>query len=98
MIYVYKNIIIKNNISLLNFLYDSDKIYSCINTERVMATYECDNCGMSVNATCAKCDEPLVDDSLNLDDGSSVQISKCPNGHGKIKSPMCCGNDMSCAI
>ena len=63
-----------------------------------MATYECDNCGMGVNATCAKCDEPLKDDSLKLDDGSSVQISKCQNGHGKIKSPMCCGSDMRCAI
>ena len=63
-----------------------------------MATYECDNCGMSVNATCAKCDEPLVDGSLKLDDESSVQISKCPNGHGKIKSPMCCGSDMNCSL
>ena len=50
-----------------------------------MATYECDNCGMAVNAACAKCDEPLVDDILTLDDGTEVQISKCPNDHGKIK-------------
>ena len=63
-----------------------------------MATYECDNCGMAVNAACAKCDEPLADDILTLDDGTEVQISKCPNGHGKIKSPMCCGQDMGCAI
>ena len=63
-----------------------------------MATYECDNCGMAVNATCATCDEPLMDDSLKLDDGSSVQISKCPNGHVKIKSPMCCGSDMNCSL
>ena len=63
-----------------------------------MATYECDNCGMAVNATCAKCDEPLMDDTLHLDDDNMVQISKCPNGHGKIKSPMCCGSDMNCAI
>ena len=63
-----------------------------------MATYECDNCGMAVNATCAKCDEPLVDDILTLDDGTEVQISKCPYDHGKIKSPMCCGQDMGCAI
>ena len=63
-----------------------------------MATYECDNCGMAVNAACAKCDEPLVDDILTLDDSTEVQISKCPNGHGKIKSPMCCGQDMGCAI
>jgi len=41
---------------------------------------------------------PLVDDILKLEDGAEVQISKCPNGHGKIKSPMCCGEDMSCKI
>jgi hypothetical protein len=35
-----------------------------------------------------------VNDSIQKDDGSSVQVSKCPNGHGKIKSPMCCGADM----
>jgi len=63
-----------------------------------MATYECDKCGMSVNATCGKCDEGLINDNLNLDNGSSVQISKCPNGHGKIKSPLCCGQDMSCTV
>ena len=48
-----------------------------------MATYECKACGMSVNATCAKCNEPLENDSLKKDDGSEVQISKCPTGHGK---------------
>ena len=53
---------------------------------------------MSVNATCAKCNEALVDDILKLDDGKEVQISKCPNEHGKIKSPLCCGQDMSCNI
>jgi hypothetical protein len=63
-----------------------------------MATYECSKCGMGVNASCAKCDSPLVDDVLELDDGKKVQISKCPNGHGKIKSPMCCGQDMTCSI
>lgn len=70
-----------------------------ISTKRVqkMATYECEKCGMSVNATCGKCDAPLANDSLKLDDGSQVQVSKCPNGHGKIKSPLCCGQDMTCA-
>ena len=52
-----------------------------------MATYECSKCGMSVNATCAKCNTQLVNDTLKLDDGTKVQISKCPNNHGKIKSP-----------
>lgn len=61
-----------------------------------MATYECKKCGMAVNATCAKCDAPLVNDNLQIDADTIVQISKCPNGHGKIKSPMCCGEDMSC--
>ncbi|MDA9292875.1 MAG: hypothetical protein GKR86_11525 [Ilumatobacter sp.] len=63
-----------------------------------MPTYECSACGMSVNATCGACNAPLVNDTIRRDDGSSVQISKCPNGDGKIKSPMCCGADMSCAV
>jgi hypothetical protein len=53
---------------------------------------------MSVNATCGHCNAPLENDNLKLPDGREVQISKCPNGHGKIKSPMCCGQDMSCSI
>lgn len=61
-----------------------------------MATYECSVCGMAVNASCAKCDEPLVNDMLQVDNGDKVQISKCPNDHGKIKSPLCCGQDMAC--
>ena len=52
---------------------------------------------MSVNAICDHCDEALFDASLTKDDGSTVQISECPNAHGKIKSPLCCGADMSCA-
>tara|TARA_B100000902_G_C27129545_1_gene822890 strand:+ start:806 stop:970 length:165 start_codon:yes stop_codon:yes gene_type:complete len=53
---------------------------------------------MSVNATCGKCNKPLENDILKKDDGSEVQISKCPVGHGKIKSPMCCGADMACTL
>jgi hypothetical protein len=63
-----------------------------------MATYECSVCGMAVNATCAHCGAPLVNGTLKLEDGSEVQISKCPNGHGKIKSPLCCGQDMTCTV
>lgn len=63
-----------------------------------MATYTCDKCGMSVNMTCGKCGDQLVHDTLNKDDGSSVAISKCPNEHGKVKSPLCCGQDMACPI
>lgn len=67
-------------------------------SESTMATYKCDKCDMAVNATCAHCDAPLDNDNLTLPDGRVVQISKCPNGHGKIKSPLCCGQDMSCSI
>ena len=63
-----------------------------------MATYECSKCGMSVNASCGKCETPLVNDNLKLEDGKQVQISKCPNDHGKIKSPLCCGQGMSCRV
>ena len=52
-----------------------------------MYTYECEKCGMSVNASCGKCDTPLENDHLTLDDGTTVQISKCPSCLGKIKSP-----------
>jgi hypothetical protein len=53
---------------------------------------------MSVNTTCGSCEAPLVDAVLVLDGGNEVRISECPNGHGKIKSPLCCGSDMSCAV
>ena len=60
-----------------------------------MATYECSKCGMSVNATCGKCEAPLVEDVIEVE-SDKVQVSKCPNDHGKIKSPSCCGQDMVC--
>ena len=41
---------------------------------------------------------PLVNDMHTTDDGTLVQISKCPNGHGKIKPPLCCGQDMTCTV
>jgi len=63
-----------------------------------MATYSCDKCNMSVNASCARCDTPLVNDELTKADGSKVQVSKCPECLGKIKSPLCCGQDMSCTL
>ena len=61
-----------------------------------MATYVCKSCEMAVNASCAKCDTPLVDGFLSLEDGTKVQVSRCPDCEGKIKSPSCCGVEMSC--
>lgn len=63
-----------------------------------MATYTCSKCGMSVDMTCGKCGKELVMDAIEKADGVKVQVSKCPEGHGKIKSPMCCGQDMTCEI
>lgn len=63
-----------------------------------VATYTCPSCGMGVDMTCASCGAALVNDTITKDDGSTVGVSKCPEGHGKIKSPMCCGQDMSCTL
>ena len=63
-----------------------------------MSTYACNKCGMSVNATCGKCNLPLVYGNLKLENGSSVQRYECPKQHGKIKSPLCCGQDMTCTV
>lgn len=63
-----------------------------------MATYTCSSCGMSVNLTCGHCGKPLANDSLTTAAGATVQISRCPDGHGKVKSPLCCGSDMTCAL
>ena len=63
-----------------------------------MATYTCQSCGMSVDITCATCGKELVHDTLTKDDGTKVAIAKCPEGHGKIKSPMCCAVDMTCSV
>jgi len=64
-----------------------------------MAKYECEKCGMSIGVmTCGKCETELSHSTITKPDGSSVHISECINGHGKVKSPMCCGQDMSCEI
>lgn len=43
---------------------------------------------------CAKCNAELVSDKITKEDGTIIQVAKCPNGCGKIKSPQCCGMDM----
>ncbi len=64
-----------------------------------MAAYTCDKCGMSIGTmTCGACGAELVHSSLSKGAGSTVHISECPNGHGKVKSPQCCGQDMTCTI
>ncbi|MBN96124.1 MAG: hypothetical protein CL928_18950 [Deltaproteobacteria bacterium] len=64
-----------------------------------MTAYTCEKCGMGVaGMTCAKCGKALVHDVLTKPDGSEVHVSKCPDDCGMIKSPMCCGADMSCSL
>ena len=43
-----------------------------------METYRCEKCDMALNASYASCTEPRVNGTLKLEDGSFVQISKCP--------------------
>ena len=60
--------------------------------------YKCDKCGMGVTGmSCVKCGKELVHDTINKD-GKDIHVSKCPDGHGMIKSPMCCGQDMACPV
>ena len=64
-----------------------------------MPVYKCKKCGMSVGSiTCGECSKELIHETLTLDGGKTVTVSQCPDGHGKIKSPMCCGEDMTCPI
>lgn len=58
----------------------------------------CEKCGMGVKGlTCSKCNADLVQDQINGKDGDEpVKVAKCPNGCGMIKSPTCCGQDMTC--
>ena len=60
-----------------------------------MIQYVCHNCEMTVKGlTCGSCGEALIHGTITTDAGDIVNVSKCPDGCGKIKSPQCCGNDM----
>ncbi len=64
-----------------------------------MADFTCEHCGMGVTGLkCAKCGKDLVHDHITKDDGTQVGVAKCPDGCGMIKSPMCCGHDMTCRV
>lgn len=56
--------------------------------------YQCKQCDMSVTGLqCGKCHCDLVHSSIDVD-GHAVQVSKCEQCSGMIKSPQCCGHDM----
>ena len=59
---------------------------------------KCKVCGMGVKGlTCSKCDASLTSDRITKEDNQQIQVAKCPNGCGQIKSPQCCGQDMVCS-
>ena len=64
-----------------------------------MSEYKCSHCGMGVvGMKCAKCGNDLIHNHITKDDGTKEGVAECPDGYGKIKSPMCCGYDMSCEL
>lgn len=64
-----------------------------------MAQYSCSVCGMSVGSmTCGKCGKELEHGTITTESGEVVHVSKCPDNHGMVKSPMCCATDMTCAV
>lgn len=61
--------------------------------------YTCGSCKMSVKGlTCGNCNEELVPGTITNEQGQAIQVSKCPNNCGMIKSPMCCGKDMKPSV
>ena len=61
-----------------------------------MSIYLCEKCGMSLGTmTCGTCDKELDHGDITTDEGETLNVSKCPDGHGMIQSPMCCGQDMT---
>ena len=65
-----------------------------------MTAYTCSDsdCSMEVaNITCGKCGSELEYKTINRANGSTVGVSECPKGCGRIKSPQCHGHDMVAA-
>jgi hypothetical protein len=54
----------------------------------------CKKCNMKIeNPVCGNCKKELKQKTIDAG-GKKVQVSECPSGCGKIKSPQCCGQDM----
>ncbi len=63
--------------------------------EGKMSNYSCVECGYEIVPNdCGKCGSVLEYTTITKDDGSNVNVSECPKGCGRIKSPMCHGQDM----
>ena len=76
---------------------ESKKLSLIINKGVRMAKYQCsdENCDMEVmDIKCGKCGAELEYKTITRPDGTTVGVSECPSGCGRIKSPMCHGHDM----
>ena len=68
---------------------------SFLRKEENMSNYSCVECGYEIVPNdCGKCGSVLEYKTITKDDGSNVNVSECPKGCGRIKSPMCHGQDM----
>ena len=63
-----------------------------------MPTYAFNKWGIAVNTSCAKCEVTLVDDSLEPDNVTKVQVPEYRICEGKVKSSNFCGEEMACSI
>lgn len=57
-------------------------------------SYTCNDCDMTIdNLVCSHCHQELIQDEIEVD-GEPLQVAKCTQCQGMIKSPQCCGKDM----
>lgn len=57
--------------------------------------YHCNSCDMGIDdLICSKCHTKLIKDEIQKN-SQSIQVAKCPKCEGMIKSPQCCGKDMT---
>ena len=60
-----------------------------------MAKYLCKNCGMkTANLKCNDCGKPLDHNYLKRSNGIKIYIIECKDGCQRLKSPICCSQDM----
>ena len=60
-----------------------------------MAKYICKNCGMkTIDLKCNQCNKPLQESFLKKSGETQLRILICKDGCQRLKSPICCSNDM----
>ena len=60
-----------------------------------MAKYFCENCGMKTkDLKCNNCGKTLYHNYIKRSNGTKIYIIECKDGCQKLKSPICCSQDM----